>query len=116
MVNFSWDKFFTRIDLNKKAIADCGWNPLNYQLRLDKSIKATMTEAESKSFASMLKGNGIDCSDMCDSTINLTVSEISDFTASSVEMNNDSKYFQQIPNSVTVALQILIMPKNLPQF
>ena len=74
-----------------------------------------MTEAESKSFASMLKGNGIDCSDMCDSTINLTVSEISGFTANSVEMNNDSKYFQQIPNSVTVALKLLNFSSGIGQ-
>ena len=50
-----------------------------------------MTESESKSFASMLKGNGIDCDNMCDSTINPTVSKISDITADSVEMNYDPK-------------------------
>ena len=111
IVNFAWDRSFTRIGLNKKAIADRGWNPLNYQLLMDKSIKATMTESESKSFASMLKGNGVDDdrSDSMDhhSTINLTVSEISDITADSVEMNYDSKYLQRIPNTVTVASKLL---------
>ncbi len=92
--------------MNKSAIADRGWNPLNYQLLLDKSIKATITESESKSFASMLKGNGID-SEMCDSTINPTVSEISDITADTVEMNYNSKYLQKIPNTVTVASKLL---------
>ncbi len=48
LVNFAWDKSFTRIELNKKAITDRGYNPLNDQLLLDKSIQATMTESESK--------------------------------------------------------------------
>ena len=66
-----------------------------------------MTESESKSFASMLKGNGID-SEICDSTINpITVSEISDITADSVKMNYDKKYLQRIPNTVTVASKLL---------
>ena len=30
MINFVWDKSFTTNLLNKKAIADCSWNELNY--------------------------------------------------------------------------------------
>ena len=106
LVNFAWDKSFTRIELNKKAIADRGWDPLNYQMLIDKSIQTTMTESKSKSFASVLKGNGID-DDIYDSTINPTVSEISDITADSVEMNYDTKFIQRIPNTVMVALMLL---------
>ena len=54
----------------------------------------------------MLKRNRIndDRSDSIDhTTINPTVSEISEITVDSVEMKFDSKHIQQIPNTVTVA-------------
>ena len=67
-----------------KKNTDCDWNPLNYNLLLDKNIRATTTELESKSLVSMLTGNGIDesGSNSSDLTtiINPTVSEISDIT------------------------------------
>ena len=114
MVNFAWNHSFTRVALNKKAIADRGWGPLNYNLLNDKCIRATMTESESKSFASMIKqqsscsaAGGSGSSDST-SIMNVSSTEISDLTTdiASNEMNYDSKYLQKIPNTVTVSSKL----------
>ena len=42
----AWDKSFGRVQSNKKAIADRGWNPLNRNLLLHTDIRATMTAQE----------------------------------------------------------------------
>jgi len=113
MVNYAWNHSFTRVVLNKKAIADRGWGPLNYNLLNDKSIRATMTEAESKSFASMMKQQSSSTaggygSSYSTSIMNTSSTEISDITTdiASNEMNYDSKYLQKIPNTVTVSSKL----------
>ena len=54
LVNIAWEKSFTRTDLNKKAIAERGWTPLNRNLLLYKEIQSTMTVAEKASFTEKL--------------------------------------------------------------
>ena len=46
LVNATWFPSFTRVDTNKKAIAQHGWNLLNRNLLLNTEIPATMTKAE----------------------------------------------------------------------
>ena len=46
LINKAWNSFFARIDKNKKAIAERGWNPLNFNLLLNEEIRATMTKEE----------------------------------------------------------------------
>ena len=46
LINKAWKQSFARVDKNRNAIADRGWNPLNRNLLLDSSIRATMTEEE----------------------------------------------------------------------
>ena len=48
IINKAWDKSFARIRHNKNAIADRGWNPLNYNLLLNPEIRATMTKQDQK--------------------------------------------------------------------
>ena len=50
LVNIAWEKSFTRSDINKKAIVERGWIPLNRNLLLYKEIQSTMTLAEKESF------------------------------------------------------------------
>ena len=114
MVNYAWNHSFTRVTLNKKAIADRGWGPLNYNLLNDKSIRATMTEAESQSFASMTKqqsSSAASWSGLSDSTsimMNVSSTEVSDLTTDIAfsEMNYDSKHLQKIPNTVTFSSKL----------
>ena len=93
MVNYAWNHSFTRVILNKKAIAACGWGPLNYNLLNDKSIRATMTEAESQSFASMMKQQSSSTAGWSGSSdsytsimMNVSSTEISEFTT---DMRNE---------------------------
>ena len=44
LVNTAWAKLFARAVSNKKAIADCGWYPLNHDLLLNTTLRATMTD------------------------------------------------------------------------
>ena len=36
MINYAWSQSFGKSTKNKKAIAERGWNPLNYVLLTDK--------------------------------------------------------------------------------
>ena len=55
MIDYTWNQSFTGVDKNLKAIADGGWNPLNYAFLMDKEIQATMTDSESHTHALMMK-------------------------------------------------------------
>ena len=46
LINVAWEKSFARVQQNKKAIAERGWNPLNYNLLTNPDLRATMTVAE----------------------------------------------------------------------
>ena len=46
LINIAWGKSFARVEQNKKAIAERGWNPLNYNLLTNSDLRATMTVAE----------------------------------------------------------------------
>ena len=54
LVNIAWEKSFARTNLNKKAIAERGWTPLNRNLLLYKEIQSTMTKAEKLNFSDKL--------------------------------------------------------------
>ena len=60
MINYVWNQSFTRVDKNLKAIADRGWNPLNYALLMDKQIKSIMTDSEAHTNALMMKSASSD--------------------------------------------------------
>ena len=44
--NIAWERSFARVEQNKKAIVERGWNPLNYNLLTNSELRATMTVAE----------------------------------------------------------------------
>jgi len=46
LINEAWEKSFARVDKNRNAIADRGWNPLNKALLLDPTLRSTMTLKE----------------------------------------------------------------------
>ena len=46
MINYAWKHSFARIDKNKNAISDRGWNPLNRNILTDRDLRATMTHRE----------------------------------------------------------------------
>ena len=46
LINKAWDNSFAKVATNKKAIADRGWNPLNYNLLIIPEIRQTMTKEE----------------------------------------------------------------------
>ena len=46
LVNRAWAKSFTRINKNRNAISDRGWNPLNKALLLEPSLRSTMSATE----------------------------------------------------------------------
>ena len=46
MIRYAWNNSFARIDTNKRAIAERGWNPLNRALLLHPDIRVTMTQNE----------------------------------------------------------------------
>ena len=56
-INYAWDRSFAQVELNKKAIADRGWGPLNYNLLCHHDLKATMTKSECEELYSMMKSN-----------------------------------------------------------
>ena len=47
VINNEWRQSFTKIEKNKHAISDQGWNPLNRALLLNDELRATMTKKES---------------------------------------------------------------------
>ena len=46
LINRAWAKSFARKEKNQLAITNRGWNPYNWILLLDPTIRATMTEYE----------------------------------------------------------------------
>ena len=44
--NYAWENSFAKVESNKKAIAERGWNPLNRNLLLNPQIRSTMTQDE----------------------------------------------------------------------
>jgi len=46
LINKSWSQSFARVDKNRNALADRGWNPLNQALLLNDDLRATMTRKE----------------------------------------------------------------------
>ena len=46
LVNYAWLRLFARSSSNQTVIADQGWNPLNWALLLEKTLRSIMTEAE----------------------------------------------------------------------
>ena len=57
LVNIAWELSFARVNLNKKAIAERGWGPLNRNLLLYKEIQDTMTKSEREFFSHKLYNN-----------------------------------------------------------
>ena len=48
LINKAWNASFARRNKNLQAIADRGWNPLNYNILTMPEIRATMTKDEKK--------------------------------------------------------------------
>ena len=46
LINLAWKKSFARVEKNRNAISDRGWNPLNKCLLLDPTLRSTMTAKE----------------------------------------------------------------------
>ena len=46
LINYTWDRSFARVQKNKNAICDRGWNPLNRVLLLDPDPIVTKTIKE----------------------------------------------------------------------
>ena len=42
LINKAWSKSFARENKNRKAIAEHGWNPLNFNMLLNPEIRATI--------------------------------------------------------------------------
>ena len=66
IINYAWEKSFAKIDSNKRAIAERGWNPLNRNLLKHPAILNTKTmnpptQQTETSSISDLTDDGIDC-------------------------------------------------------
>ena len=48
LINSAWSKSFARPLSNRKAIAARGWNPLNRNILLDETLRATMAEGDDR--------------------------------------------------------------------
>ena len=97
IVNDAWQHSFDRIELNKKAISDRGWGPLNFNLLNDKDIQATMTDSETREYQSMLK------SPSDQSTISDLTDENAKQSSKKIPLNFDPKYLTKvITDSVTL--------------
>ena len=46
LMNIVWGKSFARVEQNKKALAERGWNHINYNLLTNSDLRAIMTVAE----------------------------------------------------------------------
>ena len=46
LINITWNKSFSRVDKNRRAIADRGWGPCNRNMLTFSHIRATMTETD----------------------------------------------------------------------
>ena len=123
IVNDIWDCSFAVIESNETAVADRGWNPLNYCLLDDNDIKCTMTDSESCQYHMMLTSTNNNTINMVsgpmNGPINASTSEqslplmlqstISDLTdtenvvkiTKKIQMNYDPKYLTKVlPNSL----------------
>ena len=99
IVDDAWQHSFDRIELNKKAISDRGWGPLNYNLLHDKDIQSTMTDSESREYLSMLKSQSAD-----QSTISDLTDEHANKSTKKIPLNFDPKYLTKvITDSVTMS-------------
>jgi len=110
IVNNAWEQSFARIDLNKKAISDRGWGPLNYNLLNDEDIKATMTDLENREFLSMMKLRSMSKTRFEPS---MSTSRISDLTddnevcRKNIQPNYDPRYLTKvISDSVTISTKL----------
>ena len=82
LVNNAWQASFARVDTNKKAIAERGWNPCNQNLLLYPEIQHTMTKSDRDSFSQTylsLNNNGSvpNCVDLSSSSSRSTISDLS---------------------------------------
>ena len=59
MVTAAWDKSFARVTPNKKAIAERGWGPLNYNVLLHPEIQLTKTVLETANAPSTQPGDNV---------------------------------------------------------
>ena len=57
LVNKAWSSSFARVAMNKKAIAERGWGPLNRNLLLYKEVQHTMTKLERETFNGTIHNN-----------------------------------------------------------
>ena len=57
IVNYAWGQSFAKVKTNQKAIADHGWNPLNFNLLTSTQIVPTMTDSETMELQSILKSH-----------------------------------------------------------
>ena len=46
LINIAWNKSFSRVDKNRRDIADRGWGPYNRNIPTFSHIRATMTETD----------------------------------------------------------------------
>ena len=115
IINEAWEQSFARVDFNKKAILDRGWNPLNYNLLNDEDIQATMTNSEHHEYQSMMKLNSNDTPINKSQSVPSMKTSISDLTDESglnkhrktVEPNYDPQYLTKvISDSVTISTKL----------
>ena len=112
IVNYAWKESFARVETN---ISDCGWNPLNYNLLVNKQIAPTMTNSEIIKLDTMLKdgnstiatgsltqqsstGSANDVSTMMICTNNIYLSDLTDYDG--LGMNYNPTFIRQIPKTV----------------
>jgi len=109
IVNDAWEQSFARVDLNKKAISDRGWGPLNYNLLNNEEIKAMMTDSENREYLSMMKLRSMSKTrsepSMSTSISDLTdENEVCSSSRKNIQPNYDPKYLTKvISDSVTVS-------------
>ena len=115
LINDAWEQSFARVDFNKKAISDRGWNPLNYSLLNDEDIKATMTDSEHFEYQSMLKMNSNDTpmnNILSEASMKTLISDLTDANSGvldrkHIEPNYDPRYLTKvILDSVTISKQL----------
>ena len=107
-VNYAWEQSFARVETNKKAIADRGWGPLNFNLLNNDDIKATMTDSEREELFSLMKQSqhglnncrtpnsiAITTSTSQHSTISDLTLDSSSASSSNVVTNYNSKYMMR---------------------
>ena len=87
LINRAWDKSFARVEKNKNAISDRGWNPLNKCLLLDQTLRSTMTAKESSEEYNRL--NEIILPRTVNQTSDTDDSSIIDVTATNTDVDTD---------------------------